>query len=60
MKEINKMNNEINIIIKTIVVIFFTLPLWLVIYQQIKDKIRSNNNLKRIHNNNKKEFYKST
>ena len=51
--------NEINIIIKTIIIIFFTLPLWVVIYQQIKDKIRSNNNLKRIHNKNKNNLYKT-
>ncbi len=53
MKRFNKMNDK-NIYIQLLVIIFFLLPLWLVIYYEIKNRIRMNNNLKRIHERNKR------
>lgn len=46
--------NDKNIYIQLLVIIFFTLPLWLIVYYEIKNKIRTNNNLKRIHERNKR------
>jgi TRAP-type mannitol/chloroaromatic compound transport system permease small subunit len=46
--------NDKNIYIQLLVIIFFLLPLWLVIYYEIKNRIRTNNNLKRIHERNKR------